>query len=192
MATLATESPKAHTNPPPTVHWSIPRWSAAHEIKKMVPLVFGAGPICRMVGLSLGFGALICVGARFAFPQIQFGVAWKALVAIPIMFACLAGFLLFQLLIPGHIKITKKYVQCSNGQHGWRTNLSEIESSKLVIFSADHIRLIIRTSGRTRRITVSPAADLKQLTDLLGSTVIFDKRGQFKTAQATVNRKPTH
>ncbi|MBC8876864.1 MAG: hypothetical protein H8E44_46140 [Planctomycetes bacterium] len=132
-------------------------------------------------------GVAICVGVKLAIPQIQLGFAWKALFAIPALFAYLGVWFLIHLLVPGQVKINEKYISHSTGQSGWRVNLADIESSRLIVFSPDYIRLIIRANGKVRKLAVPSTADLQLLIAILSSTVVFDKRRQFAAARSLVD-----
>lgn len=44
-----------------TLSWFDPRWSTARDLKKLAPLVFGVGPITRILVVSVLLGAVICL-----------------------------------------------------------------------------------------------------------------------------------
>lgn len=184
MAIATIERPE--TKQARRLKWSVPRWSMARELRKVAPIVFGIWPIVRIIVISLIIGAGLCVAAKLAVPQIQLAFAWKALFAIPTMFAYLGTYFAIRLLVPSQVKITEKYILYSTGQSAWRIDLSDIDSSKLVVYSPQHIRLIIRAKGRARKLAVPATVDLQQLTSLLSSTVVFNKRAEFQTARAFV------
>jgi hypothetical protein len=140
------------------------------------------------VGVSVIVGGAICVGIKLAVPQIQLGFAWKALLAIPGTFVYLGFGCLIHLLVPAEVTINEKYMSYSTGQSCWRVKLLDIESSKLIVFSPDHIRLIIRSKGKVRKLPVPASADLQLLVSLLGSTIVFDKRRHFTAARSLMNR----
>ena len=87
MATATAHLQKPETRRARQLKWSTPRWSRARGLNKLVPTVFGVGPIVLIVGVSTIVGAAICAGVKLAFPLIQLGFAWQALLAIPAMFA---------------------------------------------------------------------------------------------------------
>ena len=186
MATATAHLQKPETRRARQLKWSTPRWSRARGLNKLVPTVFGVGPIVRIVGVSTIVGAAICAGVKLAFPLIQLGFAWQALLAIPAMFAYVGIWFLVHLMVPGQATINEKYISHSAVQSGWRVEFSHIESSRLIIFSPDHIRLIIRTDGETRKLAVSSTADLQLLISLLSSTEVLDKRPQFSAARSRV------
>ena len=186
MATATTELPKTGTNEARKLKWSTPRWSRARELKRIAPIVFGIGAIVRIVGVSIIVGAVICVGAKLAVPQLQLDFARKALFAIPAMYTYLGAWFLIHLLLPGRVKINEKHISHSTGQSGWRVSLTDLESSKLIVFSPDHIHLIIRANGKVRTLAVPSTADLRLLVSLIGSTVVLDKRRQFAAARTRV------
>ncbi len=129
-------------------------------------------------------GAVLCLFTKLAFPQIPLAFFWKILFVIPAVFAYLGVLILMIFLIPGWVKVTTTYISDSTGQSGWRVNLSDIESSKLIIYSPIHIVLIIRAKGKVHNIAVPPTTDLDLLLSLLKTTVVLDKQKQFKTARA--------
>lgn len=178
------EKPK--TKPSPKLNWSVPRWYTAHELRKLAPVVFGIRTIVRITVVSLLIGAGICVAAKLAFPQIQLAFVWKAVLAIPAMFAYVGSYFGVRLLIPAQVKITEEYIFYSTGDSGWRINLSEIESSKLIVYSAEHVQVVIRAKGSVRKLALSPTTALELLKLLLGSIAVVDKRAEFQTARRLV------
>jgi hypothetical protein len=184
MATATIESQA--TERTRKLKWYVPRWHTVRELKKVAPIVFGVRPVFRIIAVTLAIGAAICLGTQLVFPQVQLGFVWKALLGIPAMFAYLGFYFLIRLLIPDQIRITDKYLCHSTGQSAWRVKISDIESSSLVVYSTEHLRLIIDAKGRKHKLALPPTTDLHRLTSRLGSTIVFDKRCQFQTAQALV------
>jgi hypothetical protein len=187
MATVMAEQLKSPKKQSPTLKWFVPRWSAARGLKKLKPVLFGFRPILRIVGTSGVIGAVLCLFTKLAFPLIPLAFFLKTLFVIPAIFAYLGIAILMIFLIPGQVKITTTYILHSTGQSGWRANLSDIESSKLLIYSPIHVVLIIRAKGKVHHIALPSTTDLNLLLSLLKTTVVFDKRTQFKTAHALVN-----
>ncbi len=177
---------KLRTKSSRKLNWSVPRWYTAHELRKVVPIVFGSRPIIRITVVSLLIGVGLCVAAKLAFPQIQLAVAWKAVLFIPAMFAYLGMHFAVRLLVSTQVKITEEYIFCSLGTSAWRINLSEIESSKLIVYSAEHVQVVIRAKGRVRKLALPPTTDLELLKLLLGSIAVVDKRAEFQTARRLV------
>jgi hypothetical protein len=61
MATATTNPTKLSSKRARTLKWSTPRWSRARDLRKLAPIVFGTGPIVRIVGVSIIVGVAICL-----------------------------------------------------------------------------------------------------------------------------------
>ncbi len=166
--------------------WIILRWSIIRDLKKILSIVFGVGPVIRIVSVALAVTLVITVWAKFAFPQIQLGFVWSIFIIIPGMFTYMSFHFLLSYSLVRQVDISEGTLMIQKGQSVQKCLLSEITSSKLIIFSEEHIYFIVRTKDKKLKMAIAPKMNLHTLIARLPATVVIDKRKEFKTARALV------
>lgn len=178
---------KPAAEPVRMLKWRAPRWLRAHVLRRVAAMVFNRGPMLRILGTSLLVGAGIWFGARWAVPNLQFNALWRALLICPLVFANSGIFLLVHWGIRGQVTLTEQRLRYSHSNGNMKVDIDEIESARLVIFSAEHLVLKVRPAQKREFTIALPATtDLRLLTSLLPGIDVVDKRTAFAAARAIV------
>lgn len=166
--------------------WKGPRWFKDREYRRVLPMLFGAGPLCRIIVASIVVGAILCGAAKWAFPQLQFGFLWPAAVAIPAILSLLGVQIGLCWWISDSVRIDDKAVRIDSASKASAIALERITRSRLVVFSSEHVLLYLRVIGskwRWRRIAVAADVLLDEILDRLPGTEVVDRRESFAVAR---------
>lgn len=176
----------------PTSHasltWSVPRWSYSSKSLRSARRVLGWQPALRIVTISIAIGTPICIAAKLAFPQLQLGFVWMALLAIPLMFVRVALVVAVSLLDAPSIKVTDGVMEHSHNGSSRKLKRVDLESCQLVFLSAAHALLRFKRQQKSETIGVDLQIDLRLLCELLDPVEVIDKRAAFSRACAMVER----
>jgi len=166
-----------------TLAWYAPPWSAIRQQKKFAPLVFGRGPVIRAAILTLATGAVVCGVSRYRYPEMPFEFIGKASIAFVVMYLVLGCLMLLQIYWPDHIEITPTSITHTL----WSTNLSDIDSAQLIMFSPNIIHLKLRIKAKTRTVAVPQSIDFEQLSRIIPLLSLRDRQAAFRCVHQQPN-----
>jgi hypothetical protein len=149
--------------------------------------IFGKGPLLRIVGISLGIGGLVVAGAKLAFPLMPLNFVGPALLAIPLMLAYCAVMVGLHVLLRPQVRLDGKRISRFHGQTGRSVNVQDITRARLVILSAEHVQLRVKSEKRTLTTALPASIELRQLLRFLPDLEVADKRAVFAAIRREVD-----
>ena len=161
--------------------WWVPRWSYARRLVRGHRDVLRSLSFARILVWSLVGSAVICVGLKAAYPDLDLHGLWRmpfAVLGLPIVLGF--NLVLLPYLIPPRATVSSEEIRHSHGESVWVAKREDCTSFKLVVFSSSFRRLIFRHQGNKRSVGLAGTVDLNKLRSLLPHSVkMVDARQRF-------------